>query len=174
MAAEMAKKSLDGISPRTLRLILILGLAAVGGLGMSFWVVRTDGGVRIASSVSDPARDDERREAAREDGGVRIVGLVADPVGDDGQNEEVTIRNGSGATVALTGWRVRDLSNRTWSLAELGSIAAGETKTIQRRGKPMWLNNNGETIDLLDEHGRIVHQVTYGKVAEGEVVAFEE
>ncbi len=34
----------------------------------------------------------------------------------------------------------------------------------------MALNNRGDRIDLVDPNGQIVHTVTYGRVAEGELV----
>jgi hypothetical protein len=34
----------------------------------------------------------------------------------------------------------------------------------------MAMNNTGDTIDLLDDDGQVVHSVTYGVVAEGEFV----
>jgi len=34
----------------------------------------------------------------------------------------------------------------------------------------MALNNNGDTIDLIDPAGKVVQTVTYPKVEEGEVV----
>jgi hypothetical protein len=43
-------------------------------------------------------------------------------------------------------------------------------RTIQRNGQAMALNNDGDTIDLLNPGGSVVQTVTYGSVDEGELV----
>jgi hypothetical protein len=173
IAAEVAKNWLAGIRPRTLRWILIVGLATGGGLVTLYWLVASGREDRTGSPWGNTAGDEDVRGAVWADRGVRIVGLVPDPIGDDEQLEELTIRNSSGVSVPLAGWKVRDLSNGAWSLDELRSISPGETKRVQRSGRKMWLDNDGDTIDLVDEQGRIVHQVTYGAVREGEAVSFD-
>jgi hypothetical protein len=80
------------------------------------------------------------------------------------QNEEATLKNTGGQPVSLTGWRLRDLSGRTWSLDPLGTLQPGQERTIRRNGQPMAMNNNGDTIDLLDPSGAVIQTVTYGRV----------
>lgn len=108
--------------------------------------------------------------AAFQGGGVRIVGLVPDPEGRDDQNESVTLRNSGIAAVPLAGWTLRDMAGQKWSLGSLGTLNAGQDKTITRDGQPMSLNNDGDTIELLDQEGTAVQTVTYGKVRPNETV----
>lgn len=75
-----------------------------------------------------------------------------------------------GRPVSPVGWRLRDLAGKTWSLDTLGTLQPGEEKTIRRQGQAMALNNQGDTIDVLDAAGTVVQTVTYGAVQEGEAV----
>jgi exonuclease III len=104
------------------------------------------------------------------EGRVRMTSLLPNPPGNDTQHEEVTLKNVGTQDVTMTGWKLRDLAGRTWSLDPLGTLQAGEEKTIKRNGQPMALDNRGDTIDLLDGAGNVVHSVTYFRVEEGEVV----
>ena len=103
-------------------------------------------------------------------GTVVIASLLPDPDGSDKQNEVVTLRNDSASTVSLSGWTLRDASNNFVNLTIQGSIAPMETLDIVRKGSRLSLNNNGDTIRLLDDNGATVDEVTYGPVAEDEVV----
>ncbi len=104
--------------------------------------------------------------------GVRIVALLPDPPGDDRQHETATLRNFGAAAVDLTGWRLRDLSGGTWSLDPIGTLAPGAQATVVRLGQRMSLNNDGDTVELIDASGVVVQRVSYGRVGEGEVVSF--
>jgi hypothetical protein len=96
--------------------------------------------------------------------------MVPNPKGDDSQLEEITLKNMSAQPVSLVGWHVRDLAGQTWTLDSLGTLQSNQEKTIRRNGQPMALNNNGDTIDLLNGIGQIVQTVTYGHVDEDEAV----
>lgn len=104
--------------------------------------------------------------------GVRIVALLPDPPGDDRQHETATLRNFGAAAVDLTGWRLRDLFGGMWSLDPIGTLAPGAQATVVRLGQRMSLNNDGDTVELIDASGVVVQRVSYGRVGEGEVVEF--
>lgn len=101
---------------------------------------------------------------------VRIVALLPNPDGDEGQNEEVTLKNLGSQPISLSGWKLRDLAGRKWSLDGLGTLQPGQEKTIKRSGQPMALNNGGDTVDLIHPNGSVMQTVTYSAVDEGEVV----
>jgi exonuclease III len=103
-------------------------------------------------------------------GTVRLISLLPNPPGDDSQNEEATLKNFGGQPASVIGWRLRDLSGRTWTLDALGTLQPGEQKTVRRLGQPMALNNRGDTIDLVDASGMVVQTVTYGPVQPEELV----
>jgi len=103
-------------------------------------------------------------------GGVRITRLLPNPEGNENEKEEATLKNFSAEPVSLTGWKLRDLSGRTWALDSLGVLAAGQERTILRNGQPMAMSNGGDSIDLIDAAGKVLQSVTYPKVDEGEVI----
>jgi PAS domain-containing protein len=102
---------------------------------------------------------------------LRIIRLVPNPQGSDSDNEEATIRNFSDRAVDLTGWTLRDLTGKTWSLSILATLPPSQEKTIRRQRQPMALNNDGDTITLCGPDGTVVDTVTYGPVEEGEVIS---
>jgi exonuclease III len=107
-------------------------------------------------------------------GSVRIVKLLPDPSGDDRDNEKVWVKNTGAAPVSLSGWKLRDKGGATWDLAPLGTLAPGQTKEIQRSGGAMSLNNDGDTIELLDSSAVVVHTVTYEPTGRDQEVQFPE
>lgn len=99
-----------------------------------------------------------------------IENLLPNPVGDDRQLETVTLRNDGGAAVPLAGWALRDEAGRSWSLAGIGSIAAGASLTIQRNGQAMSLNNAGDEISLVDSQNVVRDQFRYAASSEGTTI----
>ena len=70
----------------------------------------------------------------------------------------------------MLGWRLRDTAHQEWVLDSLGTLQPGESKTIQRAGQPMVMNNGGDSITLVNSAGVHVQTVTYPKVNEGQRV----
>lgn len=99
---------------------------------------------------------------------VVIGSLEPSPHGLDRDNENVTLRNDESDVVALAGWLLRDADGKTWDVGVLGNISAGATKTIQRRGMAMTLNNNGDAIELLNPCGSIRDAFSYASASEGQ------
>ena len=100
----------------------------------------------------------------------RIVRLLPDPFGPDEVYEEAVIENPGHAAVDMTNWRLRDAAGREWSLGALGALQPGERRAIQRRGQPMAMNNDGDTIQLIDPAGTVVDSLSYGPVGRDEYV----
>lgn len=101
---------------------------------------------------------------------LRIVELLPAPREKESLNERVTLRNGGSVPVELRRWTLRDLTGRTWALDAAGVLPPGQSVVVRREGRPMALNNTGDTIELVDPSGRVVHSVTYGNVAPDQVV----
>ncbi len=105
--------------------------------------------------------------------GLRIVSLLPNPSGDESQNEAATIRNAGSTAVNLTGWKLRDRAQKTWSLDSLGTIAPGQSVEIRRQGQPMALNNSGgDTVELVAPSGEVVDTVTYSSTVEDQTIPF--
>ena len=91
--------------------------------------------------------------------GVAILSLLPNPAGEDVGKEQVTIFNGSGAAVNLTGWTLRDKAGNTYRLA--GTVAAGREAVVTMTSNSMPLNNDGDTVTLIDAGGVVRNQVSY-------------
>lgn len=101
---------------------------------------------------------------------LRIAELVPAPRAKESLNERVTIMNAGAVPVDLRRWTLRDLTGRTWSLDAAGVLPPGQSVVVRRDGRQMTLNNAGDTVELVDPSGRVVHSVTYGKVEPDQVV----
>ena len=74
----------------------------------------------------------------------------------------------SDSDTSIDGWQLCDAGNKCWNLT--GNVVAGTPLTIVRNGGAMSLNNNGDTINLLDGD-TVIDTLTYGRVSEGDVVS---
>lgn len=98
----------------------------------------------------------------RNSGNIVIASLLPDPDnGADRLFEEVTLQNKSSSAIDMHGWFLIDATNKVWNLAGMGSIAAGAQATIQRNGMAMSLNNNQDTIRLVDPASQTVDSFQY-------------
>lgn len=91
-------------------------------------------------------------------GQVRIVAALVNPVGPEHGNETVTLLNiGPDPIDFSTGWTIVDHANKREALS--GTLPPGDTRRIELRR--VQLNNDGDTITLLDDQVRQVDQVSY-------------
>lgn len=61
-----------------------------------------------------------------------------------------------------------------WTLASVGVIGANAVVTVQRAGMAMSLDNDGDTIQLINGSGLIVDEFTFGAASPGERVSRAE
>ena len=79
-------------------------------------------------------------------------------------NEQVTLVNTTKKTVPLRGWSLRDKQKNTYNLS--GSIKPNGRLVVTMKNNRMPLNNDGDTITLLE--GKTVRQIfTYRKQQAG-------
>ena len=90
---------------------------------------------------------------------VEIVGLLPDPVGRDEGHEAVEIGNGTAQPVDLAGWRLVDKAGNEYRLA--GTVAAKGRLRIVMTAATMPLNNDGDTVMLIDPAGVLRSRVEY-------------
>ncbi len=90
---------------------------------------------------------------------LRIVSLVPNPEGKDSGREQLTIQNTSDRDVSLRGWSLVDAAKHRLNLA--GTLPAKSKKVVVLKAEEMPLNNDGDTIKLLNQ-GAEVQQVSYG------------
>lgn len=102
-----------------------------------------------------------------------IKEFLPNPIGVDKDGEYIKIFNDGDKAVNLTGWKISDASNKSFSLS--GIIQpSGELKLLSTQTK-ISLNNNGETIFLFDEKGALADKLGYTGVAdEGKIVVHQK
>jgi hypothetical protein len=91
--------------------------------------------------------------------GVEIVGLLPNPVGRDEGNEAVEIGNSRSQPVDLAGWKLRDRAGNPYRLA--GTVPAKDRLRIVMTAPSMPLNNDGDTVLLIDPAGVVRSRVEY-------------
>ena len=101
-----------------------------------------------------------------------LVAAEPNPPGDDEANEKVHLKNASDQPIALAGWKIGDSTGSAfWALdnqdGRNGQAPPGVTVVIVRRNRPMWLNNNGDSIVLLNPQGQPVDMEAYGPAQSG-------
>lgn len=98
---------------------------------------------------------------------------MPNPVGADKDGEYIKIFNDGTSGVSLAGWKVKDASGKSFSLA--GSLKSGQELTLPYSQTKINLNNNGETVYLYDDAGKLVDKLSYGGTAEeGKIVMRQE
>jgi len=101
----------------------------------------------------------------KEKGGVlRILSLLPNPKGKDAGKEQVTLVNASKKAVPLRGWSLRDKAKNVFGLS--GSIAANGRRVITMKNNSMPLDNDGDTIRLV-QGNTTRHTVSYNKKQAG-------
>jgi endonuclease/exonuclease/phosphatase family metal-dependent hydrolase len=104
---------------------------------------------------------------------LRIVALLPDPDGPDPGNEWVELRSAAAAAVTLDRWRLRDRVGNEFRLE--GTVDPGATRRFALPARVLTLNNDGDTVELVDKDGVARHRVEYTatQVRRGRVVTFE-
>ena len=104
--------------------------------------------------------------------GVSVVAVLPNPAGEDAGHEKVTINNSTKTVVDLDGWKLIDKAGNAFLLS--GKIEAGKSLEITMTEATMPLNNNGDTVLLIDGDGTGRSRVSYDKshVQSGLVIRF--
>lgn len=100
-----------------------------------------------------------------------IKELLPNPSGDDGDNEWIRLINESDAQVAVSNLMIKDESGKIFSLSGIGTIAPGETIELRRSTTKIALNNDGDTVYLIDTNGELIDELSYAQsVVEEEII----
>lgn len=91
--------------------------------------------------------------------GVGIVALLPNPYGRDDGHEAVEIGNSTAHPVDLAGWKLRDRAGNEYRLA--GTVATKGRLKIVMTMATMPLNNDGDTVMLIDPTGVVRCRVEY-------------
>lgn len=91
-------------------------------------------------------------------GDLRIIAILPNPIGPDSGHETITLLNTIPASIDLTGWAVTDAAGGRMALS--GSIAGGGVTQIIL-DQAVQLNNQGDSLILLNRDGETIDQVAY-------------
>lgn len=93
------------------------------------------------------------------DNGVRIASLLPNPNGKDEGHEQVTIVNHTAESTDLAGWKLVDRAGHDYPLS--GIIRSGDSLIVTLTSGEFSLNNNGDTVVLVDPSGIPRSRVDY-------------
>ncbi len=104
-----------------------------------------------------------------------LAANVEEAVGDDGQADWIEIENRGLINRSIGNYRLRDESgNADYIFAADDTLDPGERRVIRRanspddgRGLPFGLNREGDSVVLLDDEGRRLDAVTFGRQLDG-------
>jgi hypothetical protein len=98
-----------------------------------------------------------------------IQEFLPNPIGKDTDGEYILLLNNTGARISLDGWVLKDEKGKQFSLS--GNLDANETLTLPYTETKITLNNNGETVYLINPKGEIAHELGFtGQAQEGRII----
>lgn len=104
---------------------------------------------------------------------VFIKELLPNPAGKDAAGEWIALLNDGEEAVNLRGWTLADASGKKFVF---GSQTLGSHQELKAPHSltRIALNNDGDTVTLRDATGAQVDELSYGQVAEEEIVTSEK
>ncbi|PIT92733.1 MAG: hypothetical protein COU08_01035 [Candidatus Harrisonbacteria bacterium CG10_big_fil_rev_8_21_14_0_10_42_17] len=101
-----------------------------------------------------------------------IRDFLPNPFGSDADGEYITLLNNGATSINLNGWILRDAGGKEYVLRQ-GSLSPNESLILSRSTTKISLNNNGETVTLLNSRGDIIHSLqSYGATHEGRLIQY--
>ncbi|PIR88963.1 MAG: hypothetical protein COU07_03680 [Candidatus Harrisonbacteria bacterium CG10_big_fil_rev_8_21_14_0_10_40_38] len=100
---------------------------------------------------------------------VEIKEALPNPIGKDTDGEYITLTNKGVDSVNLSGWKIKDLSGKTFSLTGY-TINPNEDLKLLYKTTKISLNNDKETIFLQNEKGEEIDKLEITSPSEGEVI----
>ena len=95
---------------------------------------------------------------------------MPNPIGKDTEGEYIKIFNNSATETNLNGWSIKDASGKSF-IFNSQLIKTNQELTIDYKTTGINLNNTGETIYLLNTHGKLIDQLSFsGAAKEGQVI----
>ena len=106
---------------------------------------------------------------------VYLKAVLPNPAGRDANGEWIKLINNGESSVNTTGWVLKDASGKSFSLTSLPQakriLAGGEELVIRYDTTGISLNNNGDTVSLYNNIGKLVNEISYsGPVADDEII----
>lgn len=100
---------------------------------------------------------------------VFIKELLPNPAGKDTAGEWLALFNDGNKAVSLHGWSLKDAGGKKFTIGA-ESLPPNQELKLPYSLTRINLNNDGDTVTLYDAQGAPVDEVSYGQVAEEEIV----
>ncbi|PJB09320.1 hypothetical protein CO121_00545 [bacterium (Candidatus Gribaldobacteria) CG_4_9_14_3_um_filter_36_15] len=96
--------------------------------------------------------------------------ILPSPENPDAENEWIEIFNGNNFGVNVSEWQIRDTigATKTYTIPEGTKIDPNGFLLLPRPETKITLQNSGDTLELLNPIGEVVHKVNYGKAPLGQ------
>jgi len=91
---------------------------------------------------------------------LNINEFIPNPDGSDEENEWIEIYNAGETEVNLSGWKLKDASNKEYNFNN-EKILAGEYLVLLRPQTKITINNDAETLSLIAPSGEVASQIQY-------------
>lgn len=116
--------------------------------------------------------DEDTMPPGSDKSGVRITRVYPYPYGVENNNETLDIENFGTSSVSMVGWIVRDNDSTAWYLDRIGTLDRGE-KAFYKCLSPARMDNEGDTLYLIDNAGDTIQTITYGPVMPGQFIKLQ-
>jgi len=94
--------------------------------------------------------------------------VLPNPVGKDVDGEWIKLINTGEENINLSGWAIKDAGGSAYSLST--SLPGGVEAIFEYSLTGITLNNNGDTLNLLNDAGEIVDTLVYSAASDDEII----
>lgn len=95
--------------------------------------------------------------------------LLPNPIGKDMDGEWIKLFNDDSSSVVLNGWTLKDAGEKVFRLDGQTVPASGDLKLTYNETR-ITLNNDAESIYLLDASGKEIDKLSYNEIIEGQII----
>lgn len=134
----------------------------------------TPGAANVITTAATTAAEAEEGTSTEYSDDILVNEWLPNPAGDDAAGEFIELTNVGNESVSLAGWKIDDEEGGSspYTIPAGVSIAAGGFLMLEREETKLALNNDGDTVRLIDPAGKVVSTFTYeDSVDEGVVWA---
>jgi len=124
-------------------------------------------GLAWAAEVSPQSSSEEKK--IEYPSGVVFNEILPSPEGADAENEWIELFNENGFAVDLSGWQIKDFVGRsqTYTFPEGTEINSKGFLALIRPKTNITLNNDGDSLKLIQPDGKIINEISYEKAPRG-------
>lgn len=127
--------------------------------------IPTENITEINSSSNNTEKAEPIRNSSVEKPKIIINEILANPVGSDNTSEFIELKNIGDTTICLNNWQVQDGSKSVYEIYNeyysLSFIRPNQFFVIYRDISKIALNNNGDSVKLIDNNGTLIDSISY-------------